>query len=185
MKKSNKLNSYKYNYGINVNNFKFLGEGHQGKVFLMPNNKVIKLYKKEEACEGEFSILQSVKDSKYFPKVYEQERKFMVREMINGTEAKEYIKRNGLSRKLTLNLINLILDFERLGFKRLDIRLAHIFVQDNETVRVIDPRNSYSMKLNYPHHLIKGLKELGALSEFMNTLRSDYPEVYKKWKNKK
>lgn len=185
MKKSNKLSSYKYNYGINVDNFKFLGEGHQGKVFLMPNNKVIKLYKKEEACKGEVSILKSVKESKYFPKVYEQEKLFVIREMVKGIEAKKYIKLHGLSEKLALNLISLILEFERLGFKRLDMRLAHIFVQENETVRVIDPRNSYSEKVNRPHHLLKGLSEAKVLNQFMNTLRNHYPEVYKKWKGKK
>ncbi|MFR1314902.1 MAG: hypothetical protein ACLSBN_04345 [Clostridium perfringens] len=37
----------------------------------------------------------------------------------------------------------MILEFERLGFKRIDIRCKDIYIQDDYTLKIIDPKNNY------------------------------------------
>lgn len=38
----------------------FLGEGHNGIVYLLPDDKVIKIFKDKKVCESEFNILKKL-----------------------------------------------------------------------------------------------------------------------------
>ena len=51
----------------------------------------------------------------------------------------------------------MILEFERLGFKRIDIRCKDIYIQDDYTLKIIDPKNNYKKRVSFPRHLFKGL----------------------------
>jgi hypothetical protein len=94
----------------------------------------------------------------------------------------DYIRRNGLSPNLVENLIRLIQDFKSLGFTRLDIRCSHIFVQDDESVMIIDPRDHYITNVPYPKKMLSRLKELKVGKIFFDTLKDKYPSLYNEWK---
>lgn len=168
-------------FGISLSTCKFLGKGTGGRVYLMPDGKAIKIFNFEEQCRKEYKILLAVKGDKHFPEVYECRGNSMIREFIAGVSLTEYIKQNGLSKNLSLNLIELIEDFKEVGFLRLDMRCAHIFVQEDETVRVIDPREHFSMNIPYPMLLLKGLHRLGVLDNFMNIVKDINPLLYMQW----
>ncbi|AWI06514.1 serine/threonine protein kinase [Clostridium drakei] len=171
--------------GVNLKECKFIGKGRQGSVYLLPDKKrIIKIYNKEKGCKGETEILLRVQNNPHFAKVYSYSNKAMIREYIPGICIKNYISKNGLSKKLAINLIKLVESFKADGFQKLDIRLAHIFVQPNEDVRVIDPRKVFERKLNYPLKIMKGLRELSVLSKFMEILKEEYPYLYKQWSKK-
>lgn len=146
---------------------KLLGEGHNGIVYEVPGNKAVKIFTDKNVCKSEADILYKVKKSKYFPKIYKSGEYYILREMINGKRLDHYIQQNGLSQQLIYNLYRLFNEFKSLKFTKLDARCRDIYVSKNERVRVIDPKQCYSRKVNYPRHLMKGLYGIDVLEEFL------------------
>lgn len=169
-------------YGFNFHNSTFLGEGRYGKVFLLLDGRVIKIFRDIDSCIHECLILESVKGSPHFPRVYECRDNYIIREFVGGVCITDYIRKNGLSTKLAVNLIELIEDFQKLGFTRLDIRCSHIFVQPDESLKVIDPRRHYDINLPYPKNMLNNLKKLKVKKFFMHVLKKEHPSLYAKWR---
>ena len=93
-----------------------------------------------------------------------------------------YLKQNNINKHLSLELVKLIDEFKKLGFTRLDMRLGHIFLQPDDTVKVIDPRDSYERIQPYPRSMLKGLQKHGDLRAFFDYIKHDYPDYYKYWR---
>ncbi|AAK80355.1 RIO-like serine/threonine protein kinase [Clostridium acetobutylicum] len=159
----------------------FLGKGHSGSVYLMPDNRVVKIFKNPTSCKEEYSILRRLKDNPYFPKPYEFHNHYMIREYIDGINIDDYIKQNGASEKLMLKLIYFLEYIKNAGFKKVDARFVHVFIQDNGALRVIDPRHSFSKKLKVPYHLLSDLKSAGCINLFWKVLKLERPDLYKAW----
>lgn len=167
---------------VDVSKYKYLGHGKNGKVYLMSDGKAIKICKREDRCLEEYQVLEMAKGSTYFPKVYERKGKIMIREYVDGYDLNTYIRKHGLSKKLGLNLIGMIEEFKRLGFKRLDMRGVHIYVTKGEKVMVIDPSMQLINPIKYPKLMIRDLKKLGVINEFYSILKDERPDLYKQWK---
>ncbi|MBU5591886.1 serine/threonine protein kinase [Clostridium sp. MSJ-4] len=179
---SSKNNKY---LGVDLNLCKFIGKGYEGKVYLLPDEKrVIKVYKSPKGCRGEAKILLSVDNNPYFPRIYAYNNICMIREYVPGICITKYLKTHELSRKLAINIVKLIESFKSEGFKKLDIRCAHIFVQPDESLKVIDPRRVFEKKISYPRSILETLKKSGHLQQFMEILKEEYPELHKKWGHK-
>ena len=163
---------------------KFLGEGHNGIVYLLPDGRVIKIFKDSKNCKKEYLILKGASGSKYFPRAYLRGGNYIIRDYVGGVCAKDYIKKNGLSRKLACNMLDLLEEFKRLKFTKLDIRCRDLFVQDDESIVVIDPKSSYSRNIDFPRHLAKGLAKLNVLGQFLDAVKSRNPELYDTWTQK-
>lgn len=146
---------------------KLLGEGHNGIVYEVPGNKAIKIFTDKNICKSEADILYKVKKSKYFPRIYKNGEYYILREMVNGKRLDHYIQENGLSQQLIYNLYRLINEFKALKFTKLDARCRDIYVNENERVKVIDPKQCYKRKVDYPRHLMKGLDGIDVLEEFL------------------
>ncbi len=179
----------KQEYYIDLNNKaekmlrkgEFLGSGHNGIVYLLPDKKVIKIFKEKKVCKKEREILQKTNNSKYFPKVYDYGEYFILREYIRGERLDHYIKQNGINKRLTHNIIKLIKEFERLKFKKLDIRCKDIYVDKKYKLRIIDPKNNYSKTVVYPRHLMKGLNKLKVLDDFLIHVEKEELKYYNLW----
>lgn len=171
----------------------FLGQGNNGIVYKLPENKVIKLFYDEKVWYDEAYILTRTKNSSYFPKLYEKGRLYIVREMIYGTQLNKYIKENGINEEITLSIYNLMNEFERLNFAKIDTRCKDLYVDEQFNIRVIDPKKCYRRKVSYPRHLMKGLLKYGVLDEFlffMNNIDREKAELWRKlffnyWKTEK
>ncbi|APF26919.1 putative protein kinase [Clostridium sporogenes] len=159
----------------------FLGSGHNGIVYLLPDKKAIKIFKEKKVCKKEREILQKTNTSKYFPEVYDYGDYFILREYIRGERLDHYIKQNGINKRLTHNIIKLIKEFERLKFKKLDIRCKDIYVDKKCKLRIIDPKNNYSKTVIYPRHLMKGLNKLKVLDEFLLQVGKEDQKYYDLW----
>ena len=146
---------------------KLLGEGHNGIVYEVPGNKAIKIFTDKNVCKSEADILYRVKKSKYFPRIYKDGDYYILRDMVNGIRLDEHIKENGLSQQLIYNLYRLINEFKSLKFTKLDARCRDIYVNKNERLMVIDPKQCYRRKVDYPRHLMKGLDGIDVLEEFL------------------
>lgn len=168
-------------YDIDLFRCEYLGKGHNGIVYLLPNNKVIKICYVMKDFYGESFILKKVNGNKYFPKIYETGGNYMIRDYVDGMPLKNYIKRSGLSRDLALEILELLKEFELLKFKKIDIRCKDVFIQPNGELKVIDPQKFYMKKRDFPRHLSKGLYKLGVLDFFLEILKAEEPKLYRKW----
>ena len=146
---------------------KLLGEGHNGIVYEVPGNRAIKIFTDKNVCKSEAEILYKVKKSKYFPRIYKNGDYYILRDMVNGKRLDDYIKENGLSQQLIYNLYRLINEFKSLKFTKLDARCRDIYVDKNERLKVIDAKQCYRRKVDYPRHLMKGLDGIDVLEEFL------------------
>ena len=174
---------YIRNFEANLLNCKFLGKGNNGIVFLLPEGKVIKVCFEVESCRKEYYILNKIHKNKYFPRVYGMMGNYMIRDYVEGMPLPKYIKRRGFSRRLAVNIIELLEEFKKLKFSKQDIRCKDIMVRDDETLMVIDPKKFYTKQRSFPRHLSKGLFKLGVLKEFMWILKEERPKLYSKWNN--
>ena len=146
----------------------FLGEGHNGIVYEVPGDKALKIFLDKKVCKEEADILEKVRRSKYFPKIYSRGDYYILREKVDGMRLDHYIEQYGLTEKLSYNLYKLIKEFEELRFTKLDIRCRDVYVGDDERVMVIDPKQCYRRKVSYPRHLMKGLNGINVLDQFLN-----------------
>ena len=159
----------------------FLGSGHNGIVYSLPNKRVIKIFKSRKVCQQEYSILIRTKKSNFFPRIYEHGPYYIIRDFASGDRLDKYIKKHGINKEICLNIVKLIEEFKRLKFKRLDIRCKDLYLKDDFSITVIDPKNNYSKKVIYPRHLMKGLNKLGVIDDFLSVVREHYPATYKLW----
>lgn len=162
----------------------FLGEGHNGVVFLLEENKVIKIFRRVNVWQDESSILKRVEKSRFFPKMYECKEGYIVREYVEGVRLDKYLRRDSLDESLCKELYLMILDFEKLGFKRIDIRCKDIYIQNDYTLKIIDPKNNYKKRVSYPRHLFKGLYKRNELDRFLDYLFKVDKKRAVVWKNK-
>lgn len=162
----------------------FLGEGHNGIVYELPGDKAIKIFTDKNVCKEEAKILYRVKKSKYFPKIYTYDDYYILRGKVAGKRLDHYIEEKGLSKKLTINLYNLIREFKKLKFTKLDARCRDIYVTEDEKVMVIDPKQCYKRKVDYPRHLMKGLNGIGVLNEFLDYIKEIDYVTAESWREK-
>ncbi|MCX7883557.1 MAG: protein kinase [Caloramator sp.] len=179
---SNKLyKKYIEKFNINLLDCKFLGKGHNGIVYLLPEGKVIKICYETYSCEREYKILEKINNNKYFPRVYGMCGNYMIRDYVEGIPLNKYIKKNGLSKKLSKNLIDLLIEFKKLNFSKQDIRCKDIIVKSDGSIMVIDPKKCYTKNRDFPRHLVKGLYNLGVLNIFISVLKEYKPMLYDIW----
>lgn len=163
---------------------KKIGEGHNGIVFLLPENQVIKIFKSKSVLRDESSILHRTKKSRYYPKIYEVGDYYIIREYIEGERLDKYLKTNDFTRDIAAKLYDLTLEFDRLHFKRKDLRCKDIFIDKDMNIRIIDPKNNYDKHVSYPRHLMKGLDKVGALNDFLAYVKEKDRKKYCIWKDK-
>lgn len=169
------------NYTIELNDCILLGSGAEGSVFLTPEGFAIKQFNTIKAAKKEVSILDDVKDSPFFPNVLIRVSNIVVREYVQGENLYEYIQKKGLSYSLSKEIIDLLEDLKRLKFKRLNVRNAHIFIDSNEKIKVIDPRKPYVKNTPYPKDIIKLLLKLKVFDKFLQDLLNYRPDLLDYW----
>lgn len=162
----------------------YLGEGHNGVVYELPNRKAIKIFLRKKVCNDEGSILAKTNGSNYFPYLYKKGKLYVIRDLVEGNRLDKHIKENGLSKRLIKNIYELLIEFKRLKFKKLDVRCKDIYVSNNEKLMIIDPKKAYSRKVDYPRHLMKGLKKIGVLEEFFNGIEEIDSKIATSWELK-
>lgn len=183
---------YKNNYYVELDDYaekilrncEFLGCGHNGIVYSFSNNKVIKIFNNKKTCLKEYNIFLKTKGSKYFPNVYKYGDYYIVRDLVNGERLDDYIKKYGFNRKITINIINLLKEFKDIGFSKIDIRCKDLYISEDYSLKVIDPKNNLTKKVVYPRHLMKGLNKLGVLDEFLFIVKCEYPQIYGLWSSR-
>ena len=178
-----RIHGYRFNYcGYDITKLKLIGQGHEGKVYLLPDDKVLKVFHNPDSCARQIDILVKARNSRFFPTVFDFDNYSIVMSFVYGSTLSYYLKRNEINKHLSLELVKLIDSFKKLHFTKLDMRLGHIFLQPDDTVKVIDPRGSYDVNLPYPRSMLHGLQKRGSLKSFFDYIKHDYPDYYKYWR---
>ncbi|KON85771.1 hypothetical protein AF332_02340 [Sporosarcina globispora] len=161
---------------------KLIGYGSQGKVYKLSPDRCIKIYLKEKHARMEANVLRSATSSRFFPKIYETGSNYIVMEYIEGKTLNNYLEKEGkLSNQIIKEIVMLLKEMERLNFTRIDARLRHIFITDENEIKVIDHVNSFKINSNYPKHLFRGLKKLGHLQFFLEEANKFDTEFCMRW----
>lgn len=170
--------------GYDTRKLPFIGRGTQGSAYLLPDHRVLKVFKYKDECKDQINTLINASTGRFFPRVYEYDDSSIIMEHIDGVRLDKFLKTNMLTRKISYELVELILDFIRLGFTKQDIRIFHIYVQRDESIRAIDPRKSYIQVEPYPFNMLKGIYRLGQLERFFHHIKQPYYHIYKQWKTR-
>ncbi len=161
----------------------YLGQGNNGIVYELPNNRVIKIFLKEKICRAEGDTLKRTKKSKYFPNIYAHGKLYIVREKVCGVRLDKYIKRNGLSKEMSMKIYRMLKEFKKLGFVKLDTRCRDVYVTDDLELKMIDPKGCYTRKVDFPRHLMKKLNRLKVLDTFLGHIEEKDAKLCRYWKH--
>mgnify|MGYP001316322840 CR=1 FL=1 len=166
---------------INLKKLDFVGKGVHGKVYRLDRNRCIKVCKSTKDMQMEYNVLKHAAGYPQFPKVYECQGKYMIREYIDGENIIAYIKKNGFDNHLARELTELLKIFIKLKFTRIDIRMGEVFVTRDNKIKIIDTTRYLDKKASYPMKMFKVFKELGCKKQYIIFLKKNYPELYKAW----
>lgn len=166
---------------IKVDDLPLIGEGAQGRVYQIDAERCIKTYKKSKYFHRELDVLRQAQSECRFPKLYGWSKGQIIREYIPGTPLAEYLQNHPLTDSIAAQLLELYYSFERLGFRRLDIRLEHIILTPEGDLRVIDPTNANTMREKHPRRMLQGLEHLGYKEAFLKYVEEYDPKLYRRW----
>lgn len=159
----------------------FLGQGNNGVVYRLPQNMVIKLFAEKKVYMDEVCTFRRTNGSKFFPRVKSYGSLYILRDMVEGIRLDKYIKKYGLSDKLVKNIYNMLKEFKRLKFLKIDCRCKDVYVGTNMKLMMIDPKKCYRKKRNFPRHLLKGLGKLEILEDFFKYLEKIDIKKSREW----
>lgn len=166
---------------IEAKEFKLLGGGAEGAVYLTPEGYAFKVFKNIKNAKSEDEILKQTADSHFFPNSIVRVSNILIREYVGGINLKEYISKHGLPYNLSKEIIDLVEDLKRLNFKRLNIRNAHIFVNSKCKIKVIDPRKPYTKITPYPKDIVKILVKYHLFDKFLKDVLEYNPSLLPYW----
>lgn len=169
------------NYLLEIQDFKLLGSGAEGSVYLTPEGYALKTFKNIKAAKSEEEILKKTLDSSFFPNPILRISNILIREYVGGENLFEYITKHGLPYNLSKEIIDLIEDLKRLKFKRINIRNAHIFVDSKGKIMVINPRKPFTKITPYPKDIIKTLVKLHLFDKFLKDVLQYKPDLLSYW----
>lgn len=166
---------------LDIKGCTLLGAGCEGIVYLTPEGYALKIFKDVNSAKDEESILLHTKDSPFYPNVILRISNVLIRDYVPGNTLFNHIHKHGLSYKLSTQIIDLIENLKALNFKRINVRNAHIFVDSNDDIKIIDPRKPFTTDTPYPKDIVKILYSLHAFEKFRKDLMQYKPELAAYW----
>lgn len=169
---------------IDTSSLTLIGQGSHGKVYRLDESRCIKVCTNKKNIQMEYRVLKHCEGFPQFPRVYECEGNYMIREYVDGQNIADYIIEHGLDRELARKLVELIDVFKQLGFTRLDCRFSQIFITNEKQLKVIDTTRHMDKHADYPYKLLKALRRLGYKDQFMAYVKELRPGYYQTWQEK-
>ena len=158
-----------------------IGKGHQGAVFRISEDKVVKLYGKEHQCEQEKEVLLSCQDLSFIPTVYETGPNYVVMEFLDGPDLNSFLKTQmELPKEVTKELLHILKQMKERGFKLIDAPLRHVFITKNG-YKMVDHVFAFTREQNRPLELFQNLYERGFLDDFLTQVKELDPKLHAEW----
>lgn len=166
----------------NPTRYPLIGMGSQGAVFQLSDKKCVKIYIDPVQAKMEAEALRAGQHLPYFPTLYQAGENFIVMEYFDGPNLKEYLKNcTYIPDTITKKLIDMLKDMEKTGFTMIDAPLRHIFVMDNEELKVVDHVNAFKRQHPVPLKLLRDLNIILLKDSFLSQVEKLAPDLYQKW----
>ncbi|MFD2616325.1 kinase [Terrilactibacillus laevilacticus] len=167
---------------FNPTPYKLIGKGLQGAVFKVSDDRCVKVYVDEKYCTMERNALEAGQNSNIVPHMFEVGPNYIVMEYINGESLRDYLEKyTTFPYSMTKRILSLFHQMEKVGYKRIDANLRHIYVV-NGGLKVIDHVNSLSINRTAPIKFLKGLRKRRLMGSFLEQVKELDYERYSKWK---
>jgi RIO-like serine/threonine protein kinase len=121
----------------------------------------------------------------HFPKLYKYGQDYIIRELISGVELDKYLDTHKLTSQIIIKIIELYESMIKVGYKRLDAAIFHVFVTPSHELKLIDTAKSMKKKTEIPNLLISGIEKAGFKQEIFDFLKDTRPDLYEKWRHYK
>lgn len=168
----------------NPTNYPLIGMGSQGAVFKLSEKKCVKIYTDPLQAKMETEALIAGQHLSFFPKLYETGSNFVVMEFFNGPTLKEYLRNcTYIPDSITKSLLSILKAMKETNFTMIDAPLRHIFVQENEELKLVDHVNAFKRQHPVPLKLLRDLNIILLKDSFLSRVKIIEPQTYKTWED--
>ncbi|MEX2460161.1 MAG: hypothetical protein WD469_02470 [Paenibacillaceae bacterium] len=166
----------------NPTHFQLLGQGKQGAVFQIDEERCVKIYFNNSSLKKELHALQLGGKLDICPKLYLWGDRFIVMEYLDAPSLFDYLQQQPITKPLTRRIIHLLDCFEQVGFNRFDQSARHIYLLPSGQIKVIDLVHIIK---NSPVWLAEKLiKDMGdQRKQFIDYVQEISPKWYERWVN--
>ncbi|PGZ93609.1 kinase [Bacillus pseudomycoides] len=165
-----------------VKGCKLIGDGKDGEVYQLTNDKCVKIFFLEETQKKELEALKTGQSSPIIPRLYEYGENYIVLEYINGISLARHLKREKkITEELAKEILIMLNELKKIGFTRWDTEVRHVLINEKGQLKVIDHKRAFTSNSKVPVKLLKGFEKFGLAQDFLNHVKNIGPSVYKKW----
>jgi predicted Ser/Thr protein kinase len=166
----------------NPTNYPLIGNGAQGAVFKLSEDKCVKIYTNSLQASMEQEALKAGSHLAFFPRVYETGTNYIVMDFFNAPTLKEYLRNcTYIPDSITVKLLYILAEMKKANFTMVDAPLRHIFVLENEELKVIDHVNAFKRMHPVPLKLLRDLKMMLLKDSFLAEVKRLEPETFREW----
>lgn len=165
---------------IRLDECKYIGGSFNSSVYLMKDNKVVKIYKDPIQCRKEYNLLKEPSVCIFFPKIYNFCGHYIIREYIDGVSIVKFINEGEFHGEMAVTLIKFLEKLYINNILHLNIKLEDIFIRKNNNIILLDIVNS-DLQKNSLNKIFQSLKDLHVLELFLNELKIYNSVLYNVW----
>lgn len=166
----------------NPTNYPLIGMGAQGAVFKLSEERCVKIYSNTLQASMELEALKAGQHLAFFPRLYENGKNYIVMEYFNAPTLKEYLRNcTNIPVSITRKLLYILGEMRNAQFTMVDAPLRHIFVLENEELKVIDHVNAFKRIHPVPLKLLRELNMMLLKESFLSQVRKFEPDTFKTW----
>lgn len=164
--------------------YPLIGMGSQGAVFKLSEEQCVKIYTDELQAKMEAEALKAGQSLSFFPKVYETGPNFIVMDYFNAPTLKEYLRNcTYIPESITRRLLTILQKLKEAKFTMIDAPLRHIFVLENEELKVVDHVNAFKRIHPVPLKLLRDLNIILLKDSFLSQVKRLEPDTFNIWEN--
>ncbi|WP_071393138.1 hypothetical protein [Bacillus tuaregi] len=162
--------------------YPLIGAGTQGAVFKLSEKKCVKIYSDELQAKMEAEALKAGQKLPFFPRLYETGRNYVVMEYFNAPTLKEYLRNcTYIPESIAKKLLTILSELKKAKFTMIDAPLRHIFVLDNEELKIVDHVNAFKRIHPVPLKLLRDLNIILLKESFLAWVEVLEPTTFKMW----
>lgn len=166
----------------NPTNYPLIGMGAQGAVFKLSEDKCVKIYSDPLQAAMETEALKAGRKLPFFPKVYKTGSNYIVMEYFNAPTLKEYLRNcTYIPESIAKKLLIILAELKKANFTMIDAPLRHIFVLENEELKLVDHVNAFKRVHPVPLKLLRDLNIILLKESFLAQVKKLEPETFAAW----
>ncbi|WP_246629217.1 hypothetical protein [Mesobacillus maritimus] len=166
----------------NPTSYPLIGMGSQGAVFKLSDEKCVKIYTDPIQAKMEAEALRAGQHLPFLPKLFETGHNYIVMEYFDAPTLKEYLRNcTYIPESITRKLLSMLRDMQKAKFTMIDAPLRHIFVLENEELKVVDHVNAFKRIHPVPLKLLRDLNIILLKDSFLSRVKQLEPDTYKRW----